>query len=264
MPPRLIRPSIRSQLGTSTAVPPWQGTYRGTARRIGQARNFLGNRDSACADGTLRPRPTEDRPHRVHRTDGDGHRRCHCRTPCRRALRSGGARRARPNRGGWRTNLQDQVVVHCDEGVPYIGHRVTVGHGAVVHAPWWETIAWWGLGPVCSTTRPLAKAPGWRRGRFSPKGLRSHLGRWRWAPRPVHCASYAPRRSNDNATASSGTWHLVSPTRCVRKGVGQLVEDLGIGASRNLASAGWLSRRSSSGPCRSCARTGSDRSGRGR
>ena len=35
---------------------------------------------------------------------------------------------------GEETNLQDQVVVHCDEGIPcHIGHRVTVGHGAVVH-----------------------------------------------------------------------------------------------------------------------------------
>jgi carbonic anhydrase/acetyltransferase-like protein (isoleucine patch superfamily) len=35
---------------------------------------------------------------------------------------------------GEETNLQDQVVVHCDEGVPcHIGHRVTVGHAAVVH-----------------------------------------------------------------------------------------------------------------------------------
>jgi carbonic anhydrase/acetyltransferase-like protein (isoleucine patch superfamily) len=44
--------------------------------------------------------------------------------------------RAEPDRivVGEETNLQDQVVVHCDEGVPcHIGHRVTVGHAAVVH-----------------------------------------------------------------------------------------------------------------------------------
>jgi carbonic anhydrase/acetyltransferase-like protein (isoleucine patch superfamily) len=35
---------------------------------------------------------------------------------------------------GEETNLQDNAVVHCDEGVPtLIGRRVTVGHGAVVH-----------------------------------------------------------------------------------------------------------------------------------
>lgn len=35
---------------------------------------------------------------------------------------------------GTETNLQDQVVVHCDEGIPcVIGDRVTVGHAAVVH-----------------------------------------------------------------------------------------------------------------------------------
>ena len=32
------------------------------------------------------------------------------------------------------TNVQDNSVVHCDEGVPCtIGKRVTVGHGVVVH-----------------------------------------------------------------------------------------------------------------------------------
>ncbi len=35
---------------------------------------------------------------------------------------------------GTETNLQDHVVVHCDEGIPcLIGDRVTVGHAAVVH-----------------------------------------------------------------------------------------------------------------------------------
>jgi carbonic anhydrase/acetyltransferase-like protein (isoleucine patch superfamily) len=35
---------------------------------------------------------------------------------------------------GAQTNLQDNVVVHCDEGIPcLIGRRVTVGHAAVVH-----------------------------------------------------------------------------------------------------------------------------------
>ena len=35
---------------------------------------------------------------------------------------------------GDETNLQDNVVVHCDAGFPtVIGARTTVGHGAVVH-----------------------------------------------------------------------------------------------------------------------------------
>lgn len=35
---------------------------------------------------------------------------------------------------GARSNLQDNVVVHCDVGVPTtIGSSVSVGHGAVVH-----------------------------------------------------------------------------------------------------------------------------------
>jgi carbonic anhydrase/acetyltransferase-like protein (isoleucine patch superfamily) len=36
---------------------------------------------------------------------------------------------------GARSNIQDNAVLHCDEGYPcLIGERVTVGHSAVVHA----------------------------------------------------------------------------------------------------------------------------------
>jgi len=35
---------------------------------------------------------------------------------------------------GWETNVQDNAVLHCDEGIPcQVGNRVTIGHGAVVH-----------------------------------------------------------------------------------------------------------------------------------
>lgn len=35
---------------------------------------------------------------------------------------------------GAETNIQDNVVVHCDAGYPcLIGERTTVGHGAIVH-----------------------------------------------------------------------------------------------------------------------------------
>ncbi len=35
---------------------------------------------------------------------------------------------------GAQTNIQDNAVLHCDEGIPTIvGSRVTVGHNAVVH-----------------------------------------------------------------------------------------------------------------------------------
>ncbi len=35
---------------------------------------------------------------------------------------------------GSETNVQDNTVVHCDEGIPcHIGSRVTIGHAAVVH-----------------------------------------------------------------------------------------------------------------------------------
>lgn len=35
---------------------------------------------------------------------------------------------------GSQTNIQDNVVIHCDEDIPcLIGDRVTIGHSAVVH-----------------------------------------------------------------------------------------------------------------------------------
>ena len=35
---------------------------------------------------------------------------------------------------GAQTNIQDNAVLHCDEGVPcLVGERVTIGHSAVVH-----------------------------------------------------------------------------------------------------------------------------------
>ncbi len=35
---------------------------------------------------------------------------------------------------GRQSNIQDNAVIHCDEGIPaLVGERVTVGHGAVVH-----------------------------------------------------------------------------------------------------------------------------------
>ncbi|HSM44702.1 MAG TPA: gamma carbonic anhydrase family protein [Acidimicrobiia bacterium] len=35
---------------------------------------------------------------------------------------------------GARCNIQDNAVLHCDEGVPcLVGERVTIGHSAVVH-----------------------------------------------------------------------------------------------------------------------------------
>lgn len=35
---------------------------------------------------------------------------------------------------GARSNIQDNAILHCDEGIPcLVGERVTVGHSAVVH-----------------------------------------------------------------------------------------------------------------------------------
>lgn len=44
--------------------------------------------------------------------------------------------RAELDRGeiGAETNIQDNCVIHCDEGMPcLVGERVTIGHGAVIH-----------------------------------------------------------------------------------------------------------------------------------
>ena len=36
---------------------------------------------------------------------------------------------------GKNSNIQDQVVIHCDPGIPtVVGDHVTVGHGAILHA----------------------------------------------------------------------------------------------------------------------------------
>ena len=48
---------------------------------------------------------------------------------------------------GAQTNIQDNSVLHCDEGVPcVVGSRVTVGHAAVVHGAVIEDRALIGIG----------------------------------------------------------------------------------------------------------------------
>jgi carbonic anhydrase/acetyltransferase-like protein (isoleucine patch superfamily) len=50
---------------------------------------------------------------------------------------------------GDQSNLQDQVVVHCDEGIPCrVGRRVTVGHAAVVHGAEIGDAALIGIGAI--------------------------------------------------------------------------------------------------------------------
>lgn len=35
---------------------------------------------------------------------------------------------------GGESNVQDNAVLHCDEGIPcLVGERVTIGHSAVIH-----------------------------------------------------------------------------------------------------------------------------------
>lgn len=50
---------------------------------------------------------------------------------------------------GAESNLQDNAVLHCDEGFPCrVGRRVTIGHGAVVHGATVEDRCLIGVGAV--------------------------------------------------------------------------------------------------------------------
>ena len=54
-----------------------------------------------------------------------------------------------PIRVGRDSNIQDNAVLHCDEGFPMtVGRRVTVGHGAILHGCTVEDGALIGMGAV--------------------------------------------------------------------------------------------------------------------
>ncbi|HVL88481.1 MAG TPA: gamma carbonic anhydrase family protein [Candidatus Thermoplasmatota archaeon] len=53
---------------------------------------------------------------------------------------------------GRQTNIQDNVVVHVDEGAPCrIGNRVVVGHGAIVHGCTVDDEVTIGMGAIITT-----------------------------------------------------------------------------------------------------------------
>jgi carbonic anhydrase/acetyltransferase-like protein (isoleucine patch superfamily) len=73
---------------------------------------------------------------------------------------------------GRQTNLQDQVVVHCDEGFPcLIGARVTVGHGAVVHGATLGDQALIGVGAVVLNGAVVGEGAMVAAGSVVPEGL---------------------------------------------------------------------------------------------
>ena len=61
---------------------------------------------------------------------------------------------------GTETNIQDNTVVHCDEGLPTsIGNRVTVGHSAVVHGAVVADRCLVGIGAILRATDLLGQGP---------------------------------------------------------------------------------------------------------
>ena len=151
---------------------------------------------------------------------------------------------------GEETNLQDQVVVHCDEGMPcHIGHRVTVGHGAVVHGALVGDHCLVGIGARLLNNSTLGEGAWLAAGSVLTEGSSDPaLDAWRWEPRPAHCESYDPTRSNGNAMASNGTWPSASPIKgstkaglpirpASRRLTAEAADGTNLGVSRPRASA---------------------------
>lgn len=75
-------------------------------------------------------------------------------------------------RVGEGSNLQDQVVVHCREGLPcVIGRGVTVGHGAVVHGARIGDLCLIGMGAIVMEAT-IGRESVVAAGAMVPKGLR--------------------------------------------------------------------------------------------
>ncbi len=86
---------------------------------------------------------------------------------------------------GARSNIQDNAVFHCDEGVPcLIGERVTVGHGAVVHAATVGDRALIGIGAKALNRSTIGEGAWLAAGSVLTEGRPFRPGRWRWACRP--------------------------------------------------------------------------------
>src|SRR5690606_1426055 len=72
---------------------------------------------------------------------------------------------------GSETNIQDNVVVHCDAGFPaIIGHRTTVGHSAVVHGAVIGDGCLVGIGALVLNGAVMGERPGVAAGSGLPEG----------------------------------------------------------------------------------------------
>ncbi len=72
---------------------------------------------------------------------------------------------------GPETNLQDNSVLHCDEGVPcLVGRRVTVGHSAVVHGAVVEDRALVGVGAKTLNRSRIGEGAWLAAGSLLPEG----------------------------------------------------------------------------------------------
>lgn len=72
---------------------------------------------------------------------------------------------------GSETNVQDNSVFHCDEGVPcLVGERVTVGHSAVVHGAVVEDRALVGVGAKALNRSRIGEGAWLGAGALLPEG----------------------------------------------------------------------------------------------
>ena len=72
---------------------------------------------------------------------------------------------------GSETNVQDNSVFHCDEGVPcLVGERVTVGHSAVVHGAVVEDRALVGIGAKALNRSRIGEGAWLAAGSLLPEG----------------------------------------------------------------------------------------------
>lgn len=72
---------------------------------------------------------------------------------------------------GAETNIQDNCVFHCDEDVPaLVGHRVTVGHSAVVHGAEIGDRALIGIGAMALNRSSIGEGAWLAAGSVLPEG----------------------------------------------------------------------------------------------
>lgn len=72
---------------------------------------------------------------------------------------------------GSETNVQDNSVLHCDEGVPcLVGKRVTIGHSAVVHGAVVEDRALVGVGARALNRSKIGEGAWLAAGSLLPEG----------------------------------------------------------------------------------------------